>query len=1233
MTPQSSHSIGLADRPSTDTALMLHHCAMPTGVAGRGPRGGAENELGGDFRADYAAYVAAHGLRGMSIKVSGDERTHGLPCVIRAEVDEAVDDLEVTFTDGRRVLLQLKKSLKLTTANGSPLRKVIDQWVEQVTADPGGRTPLVALAATADDEIEHLAGALDRRRDCHAGLPSPSEYKALAKLTEALSQVTPEVRDALLARASVATFPWHARRGGPPVAAALLDGNVVAAGQGEAAASELAKAHRRSASLRTGLDLNQWIDRLGRPPFNLVSDSTASASARRVAERAAIDRYYQRIGGSSGVDLLAFGADLPLIDASICCDVRPSDGDSDRVDLDIFFRRYGRVLLLGAPGSGKSMALREIVRQEAERRWTLPVLVDLRSLLRSGDPGSSYLPDLVAERHPLEQLAGIAAEMVEPADRRLLIEAIHRAADEGWLLLCLDSLDETREHRREVVRWVRRLLTELHPDCDVLLATRTSAYASAAVLGWREATVLPPVWPRAISEPIVRAIARRTGRDGAWIGDRLREVDGRIRETPYLGETPLLVTALTLETAGQGQSAKHAGAAVLMDAVIRRVAHDWERRTGRRGVGMPALPSNQIEEALIDALATVGWESVTRASPPSERSVTHLLAGRFQTEHGLVPGVARALSGGCLDFWDEAGVLVRDDNGGIDPRARNVIEVSAARHLAESPEPVRRDLLLQAAADPSMTQILSLAVSLEPDLLIPLADVADRNDDVDLLLALARGISGREDAPERATAALIAKLGGKATAHGERAMDIVEAVARVPSPSGSREQIRILVRRVAPPEHLSTWEALLAHRWNEPHAFTACLSVAMSVPPVDDSDQPYVNEEGVLDLGTTSPHKVAFSEVVLAAAVRLATGNPDIAERIEEVAYHRCSHATFEKIQAVLVEQGYVPSKRGSRYDMKGMEDWAGRSRTARQWLLQRAQELGTQRSLKPVERRRLGNLGMLVSGLAFMTLEAGALERAIAADPANLSRMMAFVVQCGGIDKDALSSEATARLAEPAITQDLRIGLDHDLPSCRLTRWERTDVPATIAWLGTLFETTYLLARQAQLALAQAPAEHRPQASRHAEKAAADTTVPTRNRFLAAHLALFLDRDTLVRRWRHADNPVLLSAVMAWARNDLERPAILTEGLKHNDALVKLYAVNNIVDADMTHSGIVQALQEALRTELQATCQYCGLGYQDVRQGNCSQCKLALPNPLPAIKKALASRRDLAGRAQRQRH
>ncbi|MDG6100511.1 hypothetical protein Daura_03835 [Dactylosporangium aurantiacum] len=1185
---------------------------MSTRVAARGPLGGSENEQGGDFRADYAAHLAAHGLRGLDVEISGDERTRGRPYLIRAEVDEDVDDLEVVFDGGRRVLLQLKKSLDLAISVDKPFRKVIDQWVQQVVSNPDDDTPLVVVAASGSAEIQHLADALDRRRDRHASLPSPSEKKALTKLDTALARLAPAVRDAVLDRASVTVFPWHARHGGLSISVAMLDGNVVAAGQGGMAVGELAKAHRKSASLRSGLDFDQWVDLLaGR--FTLLTNGAASAAARKIIEDAAVRRYCERLGNPGSIDLLSVGADLPPIEADIRCWVSAVDGEDKEVELDDFFRRYGRVLMIGAPGSGKSTALRDVAQREAHRGWCLPVLIDLRRLLQPVALGREHLPILELRGNPLDELAAMAVEAAEPEDRPVLTEAIRRSAGQGRLLLCLDSLDETRKHRREVVSWIRRLVSALHVDCDVLLATRSSAHASAAILGWTGARLLGPRWPRAIAEPIIHAVAQRDGRDSVWVGARLRLLDDQLTQTPYLGETPLLVTALALELCASGRSVPTFSKAELMDSVSRRIALDWERRSGRGGISMPDLPDRQIEAALSDALSIVGWECVTSTGSPPESYLLALLSERFHADQGLPLGKARILSESCLDFWDEAGVLVRDDEGGLNARARNVVEASAARHLADAPLAARALLLGQAIADPAMTHVLTMAVALNPEVLTTAVDLLSAEDSIDVLLALADGVQSRQNAPQDAISELIASLSAMAARGDERALEAAEAICGLPASLTARSRIREQVRGLVPPHQLPVWEAMLAHRWDEPDALTLCLDVAMS-PPEDDSEPPHITEDGIFDLGGRSAHDGPLEAAMLGAAMRLPSGQPDAAQQIQEVAYKRCDHRIRAQIDGLLAAKGYQLVDRSRETTLDGIEAFIARSRQEKAWLLERLSELGPLRPLKAVERRRLNNVGRVVHGLAYMKLEAGAIGNAIRRYPADLTRMINFVVDCGGLDRSTVASEAIARLQEP----EGDVALLCELPRCRLTHWDVIDVPETLMWLGDLLRKGYLLARQSQLALSQVPGEYRPQALNLARTAAENQAVPTRNRFLAAQLACYFNRDAMIDRWRDTADPVLRSSVMSVLREHPERQSILLGGIRDTDNLVRVDAVEALTDADLVHERILEALRYALANESSSTCQYCGLGGQTGEERNCSQCELALPDPQRLIRQKL---------------
>jgi hypothetical protein len=385
-------------------------------------------------------------------------------------------------------------------------------------------------------------------------------------------------------------------------------------------------------------------------------------------------------------------------------------------------------------------------------------------------------------------------------------------------------------------------------------------------------------------------------------------------------------------------------------------------------------------------------------------------------------------------------------------------------------------------------------------------------------------------------------------------------------------------------------------------------------PPEDDSEPPHITEDGIFDLGGRSAHDGPLEAAMLGAAMRLPSGQPDAARQIQEVAYKRCDHRIHAQIDGLLAAKGYQLIDRSREVTLEGIETFIARSRQEKTWLLERLSELGPQRPLKAVERRRLNNLGRVIHALAYMKLEAGAIGNAIRRDPVDLTRMINFVVDCSGLDRSTVASEAIARLQEP----EDDVALLCELPPCRLTYWDAIDIPETITWLGSLFQNSYLLARQSQLALAQVPGEHRPRALDLARTAAENGAMPTRNRFLAAQLACYFNRDAMIERWRDAADPMLRSSVMSVLREHPERQSILFDGIRHTDNLVRTAAVEALTDADLTSENLLEALRCALATEQPSTCRYCGLGGQTGEERNCSRCERSLPNPQHSIRQKL---------------
>src|SRR5262249_43862095 len=163
----------------------------------------------------------------------------------------------------------------------------------------------------------------------------------------------------------------------------------------------------------------------------------------------------------------------------------------------------------------------------------------------------------------------------------------------------LDSLDETRQHRHMVVSWLRRLLERIDISCDLVLATRTSAYAAAATLGWREMWVAAPRQAEPVVLGVLEGFATRDGHSRAWVQTRLRWVADKVSQIPSLANTPLLLTALTIEAAQGGSLDEVTGPARLLEMITEWVASNWERRSGRIGAELPSgLHTAQVSDAL-----------------------------------------------------------------------------------------------------------------------------------------------------------------------------------------------------------------------------------------------------------------------------------------------------------------------------------------------------------------------------------------------------------------------------------------------------------------------------------------------------------------------------------------------------------------------------------------------------------------------------------------------------------
>ena len=472
--------------------------------------GGASNEAGGEYRRAVGAYFAAHGLNGEH--VAGLDLAPGDSAVqaVSLEWDSPVDDIFVELSNDHRAFLQAKRTLDLRT-----LREVVDQWKRQVCEpdfDPK-RDRLVAVSGRLRGVAIHVSDALARQRAERAGKPSQREEEALGKLGALISDLTRDQRRQIFQTAVVLElFVGEERFEDATVGRLLLDGHVVAKGEGLEAWRDLIRIAGKRARAREGSTIDGWLRELRDSGRRLVSDEKASRAGELERRRLALETLRKAlVRAGRNLSLRPLGAAIPPIffeevDADVKVAPPGSDPGHDRDGHQPLWaiRRRGRVLLTGLPGGGKTSLIGQVVARWARMEaWAIPVSVKLPDVLERME-GQGFT-DAIIE---------VAVGVVPHAERPLVRRQIEEGMAEGRAALFLDGLDETGSERGHVVEMIQQLLDGIHPAVDVVLSTRDVGYAQAHSLGFADLRVRTPREIHRTVEAVVRAIAGSHGLAG-----------------------------------------------------------------------------------------------------------------------------------------------------------------------------------------------------------------------------------------------------------------------------------------------------------------------------------------------------------------------------------------------------------------------------------------------------------------------------------------------------------------------------------------------------------------------------------------------------------------------------------------------------------------------------------------------------------------------------------------------
>lgn len=153
---------------------------------------------------------------------------------------------------------------------------------------------------------------------------------------------------------------------------------------------------------------------------------------------------------------------------------------------DVFTQTGRALLILGAPGAGKTIMLLELARDaiaQAREDPTapIPVVLTLASWTHSEQPIAGWVVDELNEKYQVPAALG----------RRWL--------NEGTFLLLLDGLDEVRADQREACIHALNQFRQQHGFVGLAVCSRAAEYASlASRLELRTAVLLQPLSPQQV---------------------------------------------------------------------------------------------------------------------------------------------------------------------------------------------------------------------------------------------------------------------------------------------------------------------------------------------------------------------------------------------------------------------------------------------------------------------------------------------------------------------------------------------------------------------------------------------------------------------------------------------------------------------------------------------------------------------------------------------------------------
>ncbi len=658
--------------------------------------GGAAAAGGFEFQARLGAIAGIHVLRGTAVQWT-DGLTGVAPCAVSFETSGPGDDLSLELMDGSTVELQAKKGLRADQRFWSAL----DALCEGIDSDRCSFGILIVCPNSSATVRRGYSLALERIAVGRNDDASREQVKLANRLAEKGYDA-----EAVCARIRIRTV-WALEDAGDAIAAARAElGHVCANDLQVTLAWHVLCDDSLSAITTKGRrTLRNLSARLRASVIDIadgVKDSPVSISDQLLRWTMSRTKHFEALGiprplptDQGWLALKAVVRDSSVQQASSVEQAlaeyhaigEKSRTNEKSVDANTIgtFRRF--CVVVGGPGSGKSLLLRVLAREFA-KDFYVSIRVRLRDLAtRMQETGCGVEEGLL---HLGVDGTGVTREQL-------------RAAHLPDMVLLCDGLDECGDRQADIASGLKNISAS-NPSYRIVVTTRPIGYGTSELRDWRHYEIVPLA--EADTAEHLRTLCRcALEEDGATETDELLSgISAHLKNgsaSRILARSPLLLTfgaALFLKWKDPSKTKLELYQRIfgLIDGVP---AH---RKTGSDP------PAKAIRDSVLNHLGWLISESPLQTAEELEKRCAH----GMERALGLTRLQALAKVEASVEYWEEKGLIERLRYSGIDLIAfihKTCGEFAAARHLSEIGQNEAQQAIERVLSSPDWDEILDFA--------------------------------------------------------------------------------------------------------------------------------------------------------------------------------------------------------------------------------------------------------------------------------------------------------------------------------------------------------------------------------------------------------------------------------------------------------------------------------------------------------------------------------------------